>query len=155
MIKKTLRIKVVLLVVSILFVQSSLAQDYTRWSLPEGAIARLGKGGIMTSRIRPTVLGLRSRAASGLGSLMHTPARKLPCWHGKCAESVPWRFRRMELPSRAGVVTVRYCCGIQRPGGTREPSKGLQRGLIPLRIHRMERRWQVGMETIRFVCGTP
>ncbi|MDE0467124.1 MAG: hypothetical protein OYL97_08705 [Candidatus Poribacteria bacterium] len=29
-----------------LFLPSGLAQNYTRWSLPEGATARLGKGSI-------------------------------------------------------------------------------------------------------------
>ena len=38
--------RVVLLCVGILFVQDSAAQDYTRWGLPEGALARLGKGAI-------------------------------------------------------------------------------------------------------------
>ncbi|MDE0040576.1 MAG: hypothetical protein OXT74_00945 [Candidatus Poribacteria bacterium] len=33
-----------LLFVAILFSRGSLAQDYTRWGLPEGAKARLGKG---------------------------------------------------------------------------------------------------------------
>ncbi len=34
-----------LLLTCVAFFQDSLAQDYTRWSLPEGAISRLGKGG--------------------------------------------------------------------------------------------------------------
>ncbi len=66
MIKKTLRIKVVLLVVSILFVQDSLAQDYTRWSLPEGAIARLGKGGINDIAYSPD--SARLAVASSIGT---------------------------------------------------------------------------------------
>ena len=35
-----------LLLVGVLFVQESRAEDYTRWNLPEGALARLGKGPI-------------------------------------------------------------------------------------------------------------
>ena len=35
-----------LLLVSVLFVQESRGQDYTRWHLPDGALARLGKGSI-------------------------------------------------------------------------------------------------------------
>ena len=35
-----------LLLVALLFVQNSRAQDYIRWNLPEGALARLGKGTI-------------------------------------------------------------------------------------------------------------
>ena len=37
---------VVFLLVCVLFVRDGRAQDYPRWNLPEGALARLGKGGI-------------------------------------------------------------------------------------------------------------
>ena len=39
------------LFISILFLQTSLAQDYTQWGLPEGAKARLGKGAIKDSLV--------------------------------------------------------------------------------------------------------
>ena len=42
--KKAYLFNVALLLVSVLFVPASHAQDYTRWNLPEGALARLGKG---------------------------------------------------------------------------------------------------------------
>ena len=42
--KKAYLFNVALLLVSVLFVPASRAQDYTRWNLPEGALARLGKG---------------------------------------------------------------------------------------------------------------
>ena len=42
--KKAYLFNVALLLVCVLFVQDSRAQDHTRLSLPEGAIARLGKG---------------------------------------------------------------------------------------------------------------
>ena len=44
--KKPRLLNVALLLVCVLFVQNSRAQDHTRWGLPEGAIARLGKGRI-------------------------------------------------------------------------------------------------------------
>ncbi len=44
--KKSYLFNLTLLWVFVLSVQASLAQDYTRWGLPEGAKARLGKGGI-------------------------------------------------------------------------------------------------------------
>ena len=44
--KKRSLFSMALLLVGILFVQDSRAQDYTRWHLPEGALARLGKGSI-------------------------------------------------------------------------------------------------------------
>lgn len=33
--------------VILLFLPNTFAQDYTRWSLPEGAKARLGKGSVL------------------------------------------------------------------------------------------------------------
>ena len=42
--KKAYLFNVALLLVCVLFVQDSRAQDHTHLSLPEGAIARLGKG---------------------------------------------------------------------------------------------------------------
>ena len=44
--KKTYLFNVTLLLVNVLFLPDSLAQDYTRWNLPEGVLARLGKGNI-------------------------------------------------------------------------------------------------------------
>lgn len=35
-----------LVLFSIVLLSNTFAQDYTQWELPEGAIARLGKGGI-------------------------------------------------------------------------------------------------------------
>ena len=42
--KKSYLFNLTLLWVFVLSVQASLVQDYTRWGLPEGALARLGKG---------------------------------------------------------------------------------------------------------------
>ena len=44
--KKFPMFSLVLLFVGVLFAQESLAQDHTRWGLPEGALARPGKGRI-------------------------------------------------------------------------------------------------------------
>ncbi|MCE2439213.1 MAG: hypothetical protein J4F39_07290 [Candidatus Latescibacteria bacterium] len=44
--KKFPMFSLVLLFVGVLFAQDIRAQDHTRWGLPEGALARLGKGRI-------------------------------------------------------------------------------------------------------------
>ena len=44
--KKSRLITLALLLVTVLFVQESLAQDYIRWGLSDGALARIGKGSI-------------------------------------------------------------------------------------------------------------
>ena len=62
MLKKALLFKFSLLLVSMLFLQNSGAQDYTQWGLPEGAKARLGKGHINEMQYSPdgTVLAVAS-----------------------------------------------------------------------------------------------
>ena len=63
--KKFPLFSVVLLCVGILFVQVSPAQDYTRRNLPEGALARLGKGPIHT--LAHSSDGTRLAVASSIG----------------------------------------------------------------------------------------
>ena len=53
--KKTSLFNVTLVSVSILFAPASRAQDYTRWNLPEGALARLGKGRAKTGQATAAV----------------------------------------------------------------------------------------------------
>ena len=57
------------LLASVLFLHDSHAEDYTRWNLPEGAVARLGKGGLGRGD-RAVVYspdGARLAAASAIG----------------------------------------------------------------------------------------
>ena len=58
-----------LLLVGVLFEQDSRAQDYTRWGLPEGALARLGKGQIGTGdrAVAYSPDGTRLAVASSIG----------------------------------------------------------------------------------------
>ena len=44
--KRTSSFSLILLSIGVLFAQDVRARDYSRWGLPEGAIARLGKGRI-------------------------------------------------------------------------------------------------------------
>ena len=57
---------IALLSITVLFVPESRAQDHTRLSLPEGAIARLGKGWINKS-IAYSPDGTRLAVASSIG----------------------------------------------------------------------------------------
>ena len=57
--------KLSLLLISVLLPQSVFAQDYTRWELPEGATARLGKGSISDIAYSPD--GERLAVASSIG----------------------------------------------------------------------------------------
>ena len=60
-----MRITVILLLISILFSLNTLAQDYTQWHLPEGAVARLGKGTISDIAYSPD--GTRLAVAGSVG----------------------------------------------------------------------------------------
>ena len=53
--KKASLFNVALVSVSVLFAPGSRAQDYTRWNLPEGALARLGKGRAKTGQATAAV----------------------------------------------------------------------------------------------------
>ena len=55
----------ILLFVSTIFLPTAFAQDYTQWNLPEGAIARLGKGSINEIAYSPD--GTRLAVASSIG----------------------------------------------------------------------------------------
>ena len=48
-----MKITVMLLILLVLFRSNAVAEDYTRWNLPEGAIVRLGKGSVMTVLYSP------------------------------------------------------------------------------------------------------
>ena len=56
---------VTLLILFALFSSNTFAQDYTQWSLPEGATARLGKGSINEIQYSPD--GTRLAIASSIG----------------------------------------------------------------------------------------
>ena len=73
---------VTLLMLLVLFPLGIFAQDYTQWSLPEGAKARLGKGRI-TGNIAYSPDGTRLAMASSIEIYtMHTPVRNVPCLPG-------------------------------------------------------------------------
>ena len=61
-----------LLCMSILFAQSTFAQDISRWHLPEGAKARLGKGSIEDFTYSPD--GTRLAVASSIGIWLYETA---------------------------------------------------------------------------------
>ena len=74
--KKIRLFNLALLFVCGLFVQTSVAQEYTRWSLPEEAKARLGKGWIFDIAYFPSTVqvqiayspdGTRLAVASSIG----------------------------------------------------------------------------------------
>ena len=66
------RIRLLAVVLAILyFFSNAQAQDYTRWGLPEGAKARLGKGRIFEIAYSPD--GTRLAVASAAGIWLYNP----------------------------------------------------------------------------------
>ena len=86
--KKSQLFSLILLLVTVLFVQDSVAQDLTQSSLPEGAIARLGHGYLGSMVFSPD--GQRIAVASSIGIYLATP-------HDLTL-----------IPTRSGVVSVAF-----------------------------------------------
>ena len=63
--KESIPLYIVLLSIPILFLSDGFAQDWTQWHLPEGAIARLGKGKINDVKFSPD--GNRLAVATDIG----------------------------------------------------------------------------------------
>jgi WD40 repeat protein len=63
--KKRMFFNFTLLLVSTLFVSNTFAEDYTQWSLPNGAKTRIGKGSISDLQYSPD--GTRLAVASSIG----------------------------------------------------------------------------------------
>ena len=63
--KKRIFFSFILLLVSVLFVSNTFAEDYTQWGLPNGAKTRIGKGSISDLQYSPD--GTRLAVASSIG----------------------------------------------------------------------------------------
>ena len=61
-----MKITATLLMLLVLFSPNALAQEYTRWNLPEGAVARLGKGSIRGISYSPDGTLLAVAGTAGL-----------------------------------------------------------------------------------------
>ena len=74
--KKRSLFSMALLLASVLFVQESRGQDYTRWHLPDGALARLGKGRIGSGdrAVAYSPDGRRIAVASSIGIWLYDAA---------------------------------------------------------------------------------
>ena len=101
--------RLVVLLAGVLFAQDSLAQDYTRQNLPEGALARLGKGSISEVAWSPD--GTRLAVANSIGIWIydaHTGAEvALLTGHTDWVSSVSFSPDGLTLASGSWDNTVR------------------------------------------------
>ena len=67
-----MKITMTLLMLLVLLLPNTFAQEYTRWSLPEGAIARLGKGIIREIQYSPD--GTRLAVVGSIGIWLYDTA---------------------------------------------------------------------------------
>ena len=74
--KRSSMFSLILVSIGVLFAQDIRAQDYTRFSLPDGALARLGKGSIGGGdrAIAYSPDGTRLAVAGSIGIWLYHPA---------------------------------------------------------------------------------
>ena len=101
---------VTLLIFFTLFSPTTLAQDYTRWGLPDGSIVRLGKGSI-TGNIAYSPDGTRLAIASSIGIWMYDAqthqAVALLTGHTETVESVAFSPDGRTIASGSWDETIR------------------------------------------------
>ena len=74
-----MKITMILLMLLALFLPNTFAEDYTQSSLPEGAVARLGKGKIEAVRYSPDGTRLAVVVPPVFGSMKPRLIRRSPC----------------------------------------------------------------------------
>lgn len=67
-----MKITTTLLILLVLFLPNAYAQDYVRWSLPEGAVARFGKGDVRGIQYSPD--GTRLAITTSIGIWLYDTA---------------------------------------------------------------------------------
>ena len=130
---------------------------YSTWGLPEGAVARLGKGEVREVAFSPD--GLTLTVASGAGIWLYDVATGR---NGHFSEairvgSIPFRFRPMAKPSPPGQRTARCCCGTWPVVRGMRRWKAIRVGSIPFRFRPMAKPSPPGQRTgttVRWCCGT-
>ena len=98
-----------LLLTSVLFLQNSFAQDYTRWELPEGAKSRFGKG-LITGNIEYSPDDRKLAVGSSIGVWLYDAAqwcRNQLVRRTYATRYVAWRSLLMVPYLPVGVVTRR------------------------------------------------
>ena len=144
-----------LLFVAALSTQSSYAQDYTRWGLPDGAKARLGKGGI-TGNVAYSPDGRRLAVATNIGIWLYDAGTyaevNLIARHTRLVYSVAFSHDSSMLAVGYYDTLRLWDAGNGKHLRTLEGHVG---GVDCVAFSPMASRLPVELGTIQFVCGTP
>ena len=148
--KKRSLISIALLLAVVLFAQDSLAEDYTRWNLPEGALARLGKGAISEVAYSPD--GTRLAVAGNIGTWLYDAATgaevALLTGHTNYVRSVSFSPDGTTLASGGSDGTVRLWdmtpyLAPAAPTGIHTPATGRRRRRLWPTTQPLQRRTQI------------
>ena len=132
---------------------TTYAQDYTRWGLPEGATARLGKGEAYAIQFSSDGTQLAVASGAGIWSYDTRTGKEInliPCTMDLLRSA--WRSVQMAPPLPVG-IGGESGCGMWALDASSKPLKGIGVGSIASRLVLMAECWQVRVMTIRFVYG--
>ena len=127
---------------------NTIAEDLPQLHLPEGAKARLGKGGI-TGNVAYSPDGTRLAVASSIGIWLYDAqmGEELDLLTGHTDWVLAWRSVPMGAPSQVRVGTTPSVCGMPRQANTSKRFKGIRIRSIAWRSGQMVAPSQVGVGT--------
>ena len=147
--KKRLLFNAAFLLVAFLLIQDSLAQDYTRLSLPEGAKLRLGQGQLSGSLAFSPDGTPQIAVASSIGIwLYRTESTLLLTGHTEEVLSVAFSPDGRTLASGSGKM-AQSDCGMRTLANPKRPLKGIRGDVLsvafsPRWAHPGQWEWQDG-----------
>ena len=120
-----MKIAATLLMLLVLFLPNTPAQEYTQWKLPEGAIARFGKG--IVSGVLYSPDGTRLVVGSSIGIYLYdtTTYREVALITGPADDAITSHSARMARRLPVRVLMGRCDCGMSLQANRSGHSSGM------------------------------